>query len=171
MLYGNNMTTHRDSERYKLYNVWRSMKDRCDNPKNKAFASYGGRGISYDVKWQDFNIFLAEMEPRPTGMELDRIDNDSSYCKQNCRWTTRQVQLINQRLSSRNTSGIKGVTWNSSNKKNVTAYCNYDGKMHILYWGPDFFEACCRRRSWENKRRYVIALNFINTSEPLLHAA
>lgn len=31
------------------YNSWRSMKERCDNPKNSHYEYYGARGITYDA--------------------------------------------------------------------------------------------------------------------------
>ena len=34
----------------KLYHVWASMKDRCNNPKNKNYKHYGGRGIKVYYK-------------------------------------------------------------------------------------------------------------------------
>lgn len=31
----------------RLYRIWSNMIQRCTNPKNKRFASYGGRGITH----------------------------------------------------------------------------------------------------------------------------
>lgn len=71
------------------YKVWQCIKQRCLNPNNQAFADYGGRGITVDPRWSaDFREFVADMGERPPGMEIDRIDNDQGYCKQNCRWVT-----------------------------------------------------------------------------------
>lgn len=77
--------------------VWMSMRGRCFNPKNRAFPSYGGRGISVCERWMVFENFLLDMGKRPPGMSLDRIDNDSGYCPGNCRWTDRKTQARNRR--------------------------------------------------------------------------
>lgn len=73
------------------------MRQRCNNPKNTHYARYGGRGINYDPSWENFENFLRDMgeKPEPT-MELDRINNDGNYCKENCRWATRKEQTRNR---------------------------------------------------------------------------
>ena len=37
----------------KLYEVWKGMKSRCENPKHIGFKDYGGRGISVCEEWRD----------------------------------------------------------------------------------------------------------------------
>ena len=41
----------------KLYNTWRGMRERCENPSHKSYSDYGGRGISVCAEWQDFTAF------------------------------------------------------------------------------------------------------------------
>lgn len=83
------------------YGVWWSMRQRCDNPANKAFANYGGRGIRVCERWQSFENFRADMGMRPSDeLSIDRIDNDGNYEPGNCRWATAKEQRANQRPRS-----------------------------------------------------------------------
>lgn len=68
-----------------LYRTWRSMRDRCENPRHKSYAEYGGRGIRVCERWLKFENFLADMGERPIGKTLDRIDNSRGYEPGNCR--------------------------------------------------------------------------------------
>jgi len=78
------------------------MKDRCDNPDNKDYKNYGGRGITYDESWSDFLQFLSDMGPLPNPeLTLERTDNDGNYCKTNCKWATRAEQNLNSRNTKR----------------------------------------------------------------------
>src|SRR6187399_254745 len=79
------------------YQAWRNMKARCRNPKHRAFARYGGRGIDYDPRWEQLDAFIADMGPRPHGgLSLERLDNDRGYCKENCVWADRTAQSRNR---------------------------------------------------------------------------
>lgn len=76
-----------------LYCVWSSMKDRCNNPHNKAWRWYGGKGIKVSQEWDDFTVFLSDMQPTwQAGLSLDRRDSSKGYSKENCRWVTARSQ-------------------------------------------------------------------------------
>lgn len=83
------------------YYVWQAMLRRCHTTSHKMYPLYGGRGITVCDRWREsFLNFLEDMGRRPSpSLELDRIDNDAGYCKENCRWTTRRVQVNNRRNS------------------------------------------------------------------------
>lgn len=80
------------------YKAWTHMKERCNNPSVPSYPDYGGRGISVDPRWDQFENFLADMGERPfPKAQLDRIDNNGNYTPTNCRWTTTTVQMRNTR--------------------------------------------------------------------------
>jgi hypothetical protein len=56
-----------------MYSAWKAMLQRCRNPKNTNYATYGGRGITVCSRWEKFEDFLADMGERPNGMTLDRM--------------------------------------------------------------------------------------------------
>jgi len=90
--YGNNGKPTR------MYRCWQSMKNRCNNPKNKNYHLYGGRGIKVCDRWEkSFVSFLEDMKNCKPDMTLDRIDGNKGYYKENCRWLTIQEQQRNKR--------------------------------------------------------------------------
>jgi len=79
-----------------IYSAWANMKRRCNDPSNKSYANYGGRGISYDPYWEEFNNFYEDMkETFEEHLSLDRIDVNGNYSKSNCRWTDKETQSNN----------------------------------------------------------------------------
>lgn len=92
------------------YRAWASMKGRCNDSSREEYPRYGGRGIDYDPSWNNFECFYKDMGEAPAGTSLDRIDNDSGYRKENCRWADRITQNTNQRIRSDNKTGYRGVS-------------------------------------------------------------
>jgi len=79
------------------YSTWLNMIQRCTNPKLRDYHNYGGRGIQVCARWMDFRNFLADMGPKPTGLTLERMNNDKGYEPGNCKWGTAIEQRHNQR--------------------------------------------------------------------------
>lgn len=82
-------TTH-GFGRHPLYRRWAGMISRCYNPNVKAYKHYGGRGISVCKEWrEDFMNFYNDMSDGfEKELQLDRINVNGDYCKENCRWVT-----------------------------------------------------------------------------------
>lgn len=73
----------------KIHSIWRQMKNRCLNPKCKAYPDYGGRGITVCDRWKEFVNFWADMGEPPSGYCIHRSNNDGHYEPENCKWVLR----------------------------------------------------------------------------------
>ena len=79
------------------YHSWAGMKQRCNNPNNKAYLHYGGRGITYCAKWESWEGFYEDMGERPEGHTLEREDVNGDYTPENCIWLPAKKQGSNKR--------------------------------------------------------------------------
>lgn len=85
------------------HNVWNQMRRRC-----REKVGYADRGITVCERWEMYANFLADMGEKPSGMQLDREDNDQGYSPDNCRWATPMENCNNRRDNFR--IEINGVT-------------------------------------------------------------
>lgn len=140
----NNLKTHGMSKT-RPYSIWTAMKSRCNNEDDKHYEYYGGRGITYDPKWETFEGFWEDMaEGYLDDLTLDRIDPFGNYCKENCRWANRSEQSYNTRMQKNNTSGRTGVV---QDKRDGRYYARIDFKGKTINLGSSLiFEEAVRLR-------------------------
>lgn len=100
----------------KFYNLWKDMRNRCENENNQAYQRYGGRGINVCNRWQDFTNFKEDMynsykthKQNNSSTTLERIDNSGSYCPDNCKWITRAEQSKNRSMKKLNPKKVKEI--------------------------------------------------------------
>lgn len=97
---GKSTTTHGHATNYKVsgsYKSWRSMKSRCNNPKNNHYYNYGARGITYCDRWEKYENFFKDLGERPAGYSLERKDPNGNYEPENCCWIPNNEQAKNTR--------------------------------------------------------------------------
>ena len=136
----------------KIYGVWEGFIQRCTNKNNPRYENYGGRGIDVSEDWLKFKNFYNDMGDPPPNLTLDRKDNDKGYSKENCRWATLSQQGLNKQVAKKSKTGITGVGWYKARSK-WTARLTVNRSTCNLGYFNDFFEACCARKSKENKVR------------------
>ena len=103
-----------------VYEIWRNMRGRCYDVKDKSFPSYGGRGIAICDRWKDtFQNFYDDMGEPPSDLHtLDRRDNDGNYEPGNCRWATPEEQ---------------------ANNRSNSVFIEYDGRRQTLtQWAREY---------------------------------
>lgn len=83
--------------RHKLYNTWKSMMNRCYNPKHVKYKYYGGKSVTVCDRWHDFQNFVEDIDNHMENGHLlyqkeYQLDKDKSggmiYSLKTCQVTT-----------------------------------------------------------------------------------
>lgn len=134
------------------YKSWAGLKYRCGNPNSKDYENYGGRGITYDPRWERFEAFFEDMGSPPSNAHsIERLDVNNNYCKQNCVWADAKVQARNRTTNVHIT--YQGQTkilieWAEVLKLN---YKTLEARLYKYNWPVEkAFTAPVRRKQYAN---------------------
>lgn len=103
----------------RVYNIWRGILQRCNNPKASKYDNYGGRGIKVCERWRKFENFYEDMGDPLENQTIERIDSDKDYSPENCKWATYAEQ-------NRNTKNNNKITLNGKTQC-LTDWCKEYG--------------------------------------------
>jgi len=119
--------THNMS-RTRIYKIWNALVQRCKTKSNQRYSSYGGRGITVCQEWYKFENFYRDMKNSyKDNLTIDRIDNNKSYYKENCKWSSQKEQANNR--SNNHILEHKGE------KRNITQWSEKLGiPRKTIYW-------------------------------------
>jgi len=120
-------STNYSKGKMKFYKMWQSLKARCDNPNIKDYKNYGGRGITYDPRWKDFEEFKKDMyfeylysvkQLKIKSPSIERIDTNGNYNKENCTFVDFSDQMKNSRaIRAFIATSPSGEVFNTKNVK------------------------------------------------------
>ena len=115
-LYRGRKPTH-GMAKTRLYYIWQHMLGRCNRKTDNSYERYGGRGITVCDEWLDFQAFAdwAFNNGYEEHLTIDRIDNNSGYSPENCRWATYKQQSNNRRYCT--------IYEKDGKKQNLTQWC------------------------------------------------
>ena len=120
----------------RLYQIWKGMRARCNKPNDKNYLWYGARGISVCPEWDDFTVFRdwALANGFNDSLSIDRIDYNSGYSPDNCRWADKITQANNTRGNHRLT--FNGETHTMAEWSRITGipYHRLKDRINKLGW-------------------------------------
>lgn len=139
---------------------WFAIRGRCDDPTNRNYGNYGGRGIKLSEEFHNPIAFIDYMRSVggadaafADGLEIDRIDNGKGYERGNLRWATRSEQDLNKRNNLR---VDYGNDHNILFKDFVKKYCTVTlQRAAVLYYGGVPLDEIARRKGRGQRRPYV----------------
>jgi len=120
-----------------------------NTPNSDGYIRIGVEGVSYKAHRLAFIYMLCYC---PDAVDhINGITTDNRW--DNLREATKTINGRNQKKRKTNTTGIMGVTWHSRDNKWHARINTEKGRLHLGN-STDFFEACCLRKSAENRHDY-----------------
>lgn len=116
----------------RLYDAWKSMKNRCHEIKNHKSDTYIKNNITVCDDWiNSFKSFLLWSidSGYNDSLTLDRINNNDGYSPENCRWVDSYLQAQNRGILKNNKTGFTGVC---KHKNGYRSYIMRDGTRKHL---------------------------------------
>lgn len=96
------------------YDAWKRIVDRLENPRNKDYRNYGGRGLTICPEWRaSFKVFLRDVGPKPARdrlLWLGLSDLAKDYAPGNVAWLKHQRQISHRRYCHRINLDGKALT-------------------------------------------------------------
>ena len=116
----------------RIYSIWAAMHNRCKNPSNKHYASYGGKGIAVCREWADVKAFYewAIANGYDDTLTLDRKNTNGNYQPDNCRWSTQKEQQNNR------TNNIYVTAFGTT--RSINEWCEITGLSYSTIRGRIF---------------------------------
>ena len=89
--------------KHPLKSTWLAMKNRCYNKNRPRYKDCGGRGITICDEWLNYEKFEEWCLDNgwQQGLTIDRIDNNSGYCPNNCQIITRSENSKKKRFCAK----------------------------------------------------------------------
>lgn len=114
--------------------VYKLILERCYNPKMTGYKDYGGRGIYMSEEWLNnpTDFFNWYRENFFNDCQINRIDNNGPYSKDNCKLVT--------------------ATENSRNRRNTRNYEAFGESKNLAAWAEDHR---CGEKDWRNIDRRI----------------
>jgi hypothetical protein len=119
----------------RFYRIWFGIKSRCLSPTHPAYERYHGREITICKEWLDFKNFFDDMHQEylkhleefgEKNTQIDRIDNNRGYFKENCHWVTPKENANNKQIN------LKNKTIKDIDGQNISIF-NFCLKYNIKY--------------------------------------
>ena len=130
----------------RLFRVGAHIRDRCNNPNNSEYYNYGGRGVTYDPKWNSTEGFIDDVDSivgwneenflkRKIQLDKDlKYNNNKIYSKNTCMWVSRKSNMQRQPSRQKRFGSFNLYTNEYEEHYSVREFCrNKDLNSSVAY--------------------------------------